>query len=189
MKDPRSFSQDLEGKESKEVLEIIEGLQKESMEDNDYKKKSFQQINIELAKGYLYKKDGFYPYRGLEKEAIQLFNGKLDQLSLLEITLGGYFQGIQHRAFSFEGGLLFYSDQMEGRSWKKDFSIKREDFFESLKNLDLGGWDPTYWNPSMVDGEEWELVLSFIDGSKKKFRGSNSYPYNFHELVQLCGLK
>lgn len=41
-----------------------------------------------------------------------------------------------------------------------------------------------------MDGTQWELKIDFSNGHKPlRIYGSNAYPYNFHELMDLLGIR
>jgi len=52
-------------------------------------------------------------------------------------------------------------------------------------DLFLNDWKHTFNDYSVLDGEEWKLVVKLSDGRKKTYSGSNGYPPYWEELVKL----
>ena len=47
---------------------------------------------------------------------------------------------------------------------------------------------PDRFGISILDGHQWNLEIEYKDGKKKKYGGSNAYPYNYEDLISLLGL-
>lgn len=60
---------------------------------------------------------------------------------------------------------------------KKEVSDEsKKVFISELNELKVLNWDKEYFNPLILDGEEWGLELVYNDGNKKLINGYNSYP-------------
>ena len=61
-----------------------------------------------------------------------------------------------------------------------------------MRELHIGEWRTDYdvsrFGYIVLDGTQWTLEITY-SGSRKpvSFTGSNSYPYNFSELLELLG--
>ena len=58
-----------------------------------------------------------------------------------------------------------------------------------LSDLHMGEWKRSYMDPCVLDGSQWQIRIAYEDGRKPvKLGGSNAYPYNFRELLELLGI-
>lgn len=64
-----------------------------------------------------------------------------------------------------------------GNDQKKEVTDEsKKVFISELNELKVLNWDNEYFNPLILDGEEWNLELVYNDGNKKLINGYNSYP-------------
>ncbi|MBQ7227920.1 MAG: hypothetical protein IJX05_05940 [Clostridia bacterium] len=63
--------------------------------------------------------------------------------------------------------------------------VSKEDFLSSLYDLHLGEWRESYYGWGCLDGYNWELIVEWTCGEKISYYGSNSFPYNLNELIDL----
>lgn len=64
-----------------------------------------------------------------------------------------------------------------GNEKKKEVSYEsKKVLISELNDLKVLNWDREYFNPSILDGEEWDLELVYNDGKKKLINGYNLYP-------------
>ena len=49
-------------------------------------------------------------------------------------------------------------------------------FLSKLNQLNIIGWDNEYFNPDILDGEQWKLEMVYNKSNKKSIFGSNLYP-------------
>ena len=49
-------------------------------------------------------------------------------------------------------------------------------FLSKLNQLNIIGWDNEYFNPDVLDGDQWELEMVYNKSNKKSIFGSNLYP-------------
>lgn len=43
-------------------------------------------------------------------------------------------------------------------------------------------WEESYVNYNVDDGHEWNITISFSDGTEKEIKGSNAYPKTWNEM-------
>jgi hypothetical protein len=58
-----------------------------------------------------------------------------------------------------------------------------------LRDIHIGEWKHRNDNPNVLDGIQWELVIRYIDKRCRKYWGSNAFPYNFRELLELMEME
>ena len=67
--------------------------------------------------------------------------------------------------------------------------LPKEEFLSGLADLHIGEWKKSYVNPCVLDGTQWQIKIEYENGRRPlKFSGSNAYPYNFTELLELMGI-
>lgn len=55
-----------------------------------------------------------------------------------------------------------------------------------LKLLDFDKWENEYEPPyPVLDGEEWDIEIEFVDGKKKLIHGSNGYPKCWNKFLTM----
>lgn len=120
---------------------------------------------------------------------IKQFNDMLKDIKEIKFMIGGFFQGHSYYTITIDG------DNVEKRvteihldkdSVDDSFDMNKEELIEGLISLDLGEWKRKYEDYLVCDGTQWELELHFYNGYKaRKYYGSNQYPYNFNDLLQV----
>ena len=69
----------------------------------------------------------------------------------------------------------------------------KQGFLQDFDRLNIGAWRNHYntrrFGYEVLDGTQWCLTITYLDGKKKEYSGSNSYPYNFDELCDLFEIK
>jgi ADP-ribosylglycohydrolase len=66
-----------------------------------------------------------------------------------------------------------------------------EDIYKKLEAIHFKYWLPAYrqeYGISVCDGQQWELIVGYDDGSVLSFYGDNTYPENWSELLEVFGL-
>ena len=48
-------------------------------------------------------------------------------------------------------------------------------------------WAKDYSDPTVLDGTQWELEITYKDGKTRKYEGSNNFPRTFDDLRKLVG--
>jgi hypothetical protein len=69
-----------------------------------------------------------------------------------------------------------YNCDFAKRKEKEISKIQMELFLTKLNQLNITGWDNEYFNPDILDGDQWELELVYNKSNKKSIFGSNLYP-------------
>ena len=97
------------------------------------------------------------------------------QPSSLYITQGSF--GIM-RTVELRDDTLYYSatcnsepvaiDRLNPKRWQS--------FRQTLEFLQAEQWQPKYFNPNVLDGQQWEVKIAYADGRLIESRGSNAYP-------------
>ena len=70
--------------------------------------------------------------------------------------------------------------------------VTKAEFFEMFSDLHIGEWKKYYdterFGYFVLDGIQWDLTIEYNNGRKEfKCSGSNAYPYNFDQLVDIMG--
>ncbi len=123
------------------------------------------------------------------------FDERLDNLVRIRFEIGGYFGGTERRTLTFEGeqivveregfnGFMPEMDPVEHYVGKTRTSL-----IEGLKELHIGKWKEDYYNPEILDGTQWDLVMDFADQSSVESGGSNAFPRNFKRFLNLMEME
>ena len=71
----------------------------------------------------------------------------------------------------------------EGYTLVGEFSYEEfEKFWVSAQKTGFMNWDDEYIDWDVLDGTQWEMVITSYDGSVKKIYGSNAYPESWNDL-------
>ena len=99
-------------------------------------------------------------------------------LSYLRFFIGGYF-GSNSEVILNKKTVTYHTDESSysnGFKHKKKISPENlEIFILKLNEIKLSEWDDEYVSDTL-DGEQWELRLTFNGKKKKGIFGSNCYP-------------
>ena len=49
----------------------------------------------------------------------------------------------------------------------------------------LHEWKKTFYDPDVLDGEQWELKIKLTGKRRRNYEGSNAYPPYWTELTKL----
>lgn len=96
---------------------------------------------------------------------------------LIEIDLSG-------EKLKIKRGIFGYACPIEEQT--------KESFLQEFGKLHIGEWRKSYqterFGITILDGEQWSLKIKYKDGKRTTFDGSNAYPYNFQELLEVLRL-
>ena len=97
------------------------------------------------------------------------------QPSSLYITQGSF--GIM-RTIELREDSLYYSATCKSEPVAIDhLNPKRwQSFHQTLEFLQADQWQPKYFNPNVLDGQQWVVKIAYADGRLIESRGSNAYP-------------
>lgn len=217
MLSPESFMEDcIKGKSYEEAVAVLNDMRSESerleklLKEDPFSDEvmvrpspdtviSFYKIYFRYVKKYFEEKgwDYSFPETVIADER---FNKRLDDLTSVSLAIGPCFRGQELNLVIFDGEKLISNipDSRTGSgddpAGNDDHSpdrkrVDREEFITKLKDLHIGEWDEEYHDLQVMDGTEWEAEFKFSDGSKKLFMGSNKYPMNFEDFMELMGVE
>ena len=199
---------EIKGKSKEEIFKKIRGLKQEiGRLRNKVENLNFEDViiapspatQLNVYKDYLRYAIKEYEavggeYRMSNKEKkVAAFDDKIADIVSVELEYGGYFGGSERRKVLFEGNDIkvereFYNGA--GNMGELLFlDMNKVMFLEQLSDIHIGEWKSKYDNPGVLDGTQWMLVIEYSDGSKRRFWGSNAYPYNFRELLELMDME
>jgi hypothetical protein len=114
---------------------------------------------------------------------------QIESLESLIFTIDGYFAESAHEITYSEGELRHVMEtQPRGGEPPKirTKSLTTENlqlFLKGLNNEGILKWKSEYVDPAFCDGTQWELVIKYNKGRRKKVYGSNDYPVNFNSTI------
>lgn len=202
------YEMNLKGKDEKQLLSVIRGLKNEIghlknvMEHPDYGKQVVmhpsEDVRISCTREYLAcaiqaleEIGGTYQPSKAELKAKE-FQDNLEYLSKITFEIGGFFDGITRYVIEFQGDKAgFISSKFDCILEEKP--MDKEEVIWLLSRLYIGEWK-TYYDPKrfgyfVLDGTQWNVSFEYSNGYKTvEFAGSNDYPYNFSEFIDIFGL-
>ena len=207
---PEGFvKMELQGKDRDKAIKIVKDLRKEIkqlkkvIEEDPYSEefeiKPSPLTQISVSRDYLDAAKSYFRGQGWEYEPSKKeikdkeFNDRLKDLESIEIYYGGYFRGGKQWTISFDGSRIvvdsilrqmpdFDQSNLELPSFD---DMKKTDFLRGLSDLHMGEWKKEYFDPGVLDGTQWSVDIQYTDGKKRHFSGSNMFPYNFNDFLEV----
>ena len=196
------YEMNLKGKFQEEIVKKIRSLKiqigqlKRSIENTDdmiLEVFPSRLTRLKCSREYLeraiqtYEEAGGVYVRSKAEQRDHDFNDRLDSISKLVFTIGGFFCGHETRTFTVVGDQVFVDVEKTMISMDKEEHdpYRKEDFISGIKALHIGEWKRTYNDLLVMDGTQWELDIYYNNGRRPtKISGSNAYPYNFDDLKE-----
>lgn len=207
---PDSFVKtELLGKDREKSLKVVKKLRKEIrrlkrvIEEDPYSEeleiKPSPQTQIRVSRDYLMASKAYFESQGWEYEPSKKeikdkeFNDRLKDMESIEVYYGGYFQGGKRWTISFNGSRIVVDSILKHLT---DFDgvnpelpnfddMTRVEFLRQMWDIHMGEWKKDYFDPGVLDGTQWSVDIRYSDGKKCHFSGSNLFPYNFKEFLDV----
>ena len=80
---------------------------------------------------------------------------------------------------------IFYEEEKVLIKVSKEEWIK---FWRKMDKINVWEWQKDYFNPHILDGTQWELIIQGNGRGKIKVFGSNAYPDNFQSFLNAVNL-
>lgn len=211
MSSPEEFYEyRLKGKNIDQVISVIRGLKceigrlKNILEHPEYTpticpSESTQlwcnRLYLAKAKTALEEIGGTYPQSNAEIKADK-FTDNIPYISEIIFNTGSCFGRKTITTLKIADGKI-YANKIDTAKFDIDDLDKYKvvdtdinEFCEQLKDLYIGEWRKDYnlqrFDYCVLDGTEWNLTICFSNGHRTiKKHGSNAYPYNFKEFLEL----
>lgn len=202
------YEHNLKGKDKKQILSAIRGLKNEIghlknvMEHPDYGKTAIMhpsesvQIScireyLERAKLALAEIGCSYTPSQAELKAID-FQENIENISKITFEIGGFFDGMTQYVLEVGAtAVKFISTKFDMVLEEKN--IDKSELLYGIERLYIGEWrkyyEPKRFGYCVLDGTQWSVLFEYDNSHKAvEFAGSNDYPYNFSEFIELFGL-
>ncbi len=103
----------------------------------------------------------------------------IETIKKFHFSIGGYFARnfdvlITYNKASYCADLYIFD--FTKRQEKEISKNQMELFLSKLNQLNIIGWENEYYNPDVIDGEQWEMEIEYNKTEKKRIYGSNLYP-------------
>lgn len=202
------YEMNLKGKDEKQLRSVIRGLKNEIghlknvMEHPDYGRQAImhpsEDVRISCTREYLARAIQALEEMGVEYQPSKAelkakdFQNSLEYISKITFEIGGFFDGMTKYVIEFQ------DDKAGFISSKFDYILEekpmdKEEVMWLLSRLYIGEWRK-YYSPSrfgycVMDGTQWSVSFEYSNGHKTiEFAGSNDYPYNFSNFIEIFGL-
>ena len=150
---------------------------------------------LESAREYFESQGWEYEYTK-EEIADKEFNDRLKDVQSIKIEYGGYFGGCESRKIIFEDNEIITEREIfnavpDSKELNRQFykGMTRDILLSELAEFHIGEWKKEYEDPCVLDGTQWSVVFKYTDGKKRKFEGSNRYPYNFGGFLDVMEIE
>ncbi len=180
---PESFVEmGLQGKTREDAVKEVKSLLREInrlkriLEKDPYSEECMIKpgplVKISVSRKYLTAAREYFKKQGWEYDMSKAeikdmeFNDRLNDIGYISIEYGGFHGGVERRKIEFEDNT-------------------RNDLLSEIYDLHMGEWKRNYTDPYVMDGIQWEVEISYNDGEKRLFSGSNAFPYNFREFLDI----
>ena len=203
MVSPESVYEELKTKSDEEVIKEIKRFKREisqlkkelELADDTFVEMCPSHVTqIYWIRQYIIEAKRLLQERGIEytptkaEQRTLEFDVHLSQLIEIYVERSGFFKGCNEY-------LVICGEQFQMVTFSKKFMVDntpcswmveldKQSFVSKLEELHIGEWKSNYY-ACACDGEQWEIVFKFNDGTKRTFKGSNAYPYNFDDLMDL----
>ena len=114
-------------------------------------------------------------------------------ISSVELEYGGFFCGAECRTVFFENDEIkvrrrFYNGAFDNGE-ELFVGVTKAEFLERFEGPHIEDWKQEYVDIEILDGIQWKLVITYVDGRQRKYWGSNDFPYNFKKLLELMEME
>lgn len=101
-----------------------------------------------------------------------------------------YFGSVQKTTVRFSDGQAIYDTETlippSDSSHTPQAVMPKSEFLTRLRKIRIEHWYREYIDPTVLDGEQWQLEIRFSDGwAPLQLYGSNAYPPRFNRLREL----
>lgn len=149
-------------------------------------------LYLKEAKRALEELNETYKPSRIERKGLE-FNENINDLKSVRLEMGYLFRGYMSSEIDLSKtdpiiAVTDFDNKLLNR-----FSVKKDCFLKSLSDFYIGEWqsdyDPLRFGKGILDGIQWTLKFAY-DGKHKEVEisGSNDYPYNFKEFLELLKL-
>ena len=190
------YEKNLKGKSEKEIRRLKRNIADNSFETEEMSPSQPTQLKyhrkyFDRALQALQEAGGQYIPTKAEQQS-QSFDAALDGIQKLVFSIGGYFGGYETRTYTVSEDKVMldmeHSFILKPSNLPIYSPLTKTELINGLKELHIGEWKKKYIDPYVLDGTQWELELFFDDRKPVKISGSNDFPYNFDDLLELLGI-
>lgn len=202
------YESELKGKDEQQIQSAIRRLKREIghlknvIEHPDYGLQPvccpFEKVKIscnreylERAKQALSEVGGTYKPSQAEFKVLD-FQENIECISKITFSIGTYFYGSTEYVLEIDEDNVQFTSSKFGDILEEK-QLDKDELISSLERLYIGEWrksyDPMRFGYAVLDVTQWEVSIEYNNGRKtNEYYGSNSYPYNFIEFIDLFEL-
>lgn len=188
------------------VLKNVEDFILISIEDPDFDEKeahmTLEEVTnrlhrireyIEEAKETLRNRGCSYYPTEQEKKA-QVFDDKIPHIKEVYMSYGNKKEGFKDFLLCLDKDpeyvfQYFGERHQEGSFLFERNTLKKEEFFKEIEDMEMGKWNPIYklatYGKKNKGGDSWVVEVAYDDGSSISFKGDKVHPYNYERFLKL----
>ena len=124
----------------------------------------------------------------------QIFNDSLQHMKRFVFGYGGYFGGYETRTYTISEDKvlldLVHTFYQKPSTFLVYEPYTTKEFVNGIADLHIGKWKRNYINNNVLDGTQWSIDIEYDNGRRTvHIYGSNAFPYNFSDLLELLGVE
>ena len=190
LKEIRSLRKEIE--EQKEKIEYSRIKLARWMKPSPFVIIEMNRLYLKEAKKALEELNEIYKPSRIEERGLK-FNENIYDLKSVRLEMGYLFRGYMSSEIDLSKTDPIITVTDFDSKLLNRFSVNKDSFLKSLSDFYIGEWqldyDPLRFGEGILDGIQWTLKFAY-DGKHKEIEisGSNDYPYNFKEFLELLKL-
>ena len=136
---------------------------------------------------------GVYKPSKLEEKDNE-FDARIEMIETIKFTRSESFKDDRTLTVSFAGEDVVLRKSLPFSGYSEQIVMKRSKtiWLERFRDAHIGEWRRSYnserYGISVNDVKQWELEIVYQDVKRKKYDGSNVYPFSYNELLVLFEL-
>lgn len=200
------YTENLEGKNSEEIMRQIRSLKKEINKlKKDLESNCSETDAIIICPSPLTRIKVYQDYLDRAKQALDESGAKYEptlpekrEMSFNELleflkNIFFYIEGLnsvnESVSISFSRDAALYSHSFFNNPEKMEWTLTKEDVIDAFTDMHIGEWKRDYYNREKFDGIRWCLEIEYFGHRSVRISGSNSFPYNFNELLEFLEIE
>lgn len=109
-------------------------------------------------------------------------------LEYMEFKIGGYIGWETIQVIENDGKYTVKYQKALWEEWQTFEDINLDEWNDELERMHINKWHKLYIDYGILDGTEWLLEYKVKDKRCRHIHGSNAYPDNFDEFMQVLSV-
>ena len=183
------------------MIKQLRAAVEETRRSEEWKWRPFPSVRISAYYDFIEAAKVFFETQGWEFEETEEdirekeFNDRVDRIRFIDFDLfhhGIWVDDVRRRIDFGEEYVVvvsYYPYYPDDDTEYDRFAIRsrtKSEILEELRDIRIGRWKPEYYCVNERESfSDWALTITFSDGTEKKFKGDECFPYNFRIFTDL----